>query len=578
MLSQETINQVKSNADIIAIISEYVPLKKRGRNYIGLCPFHAEKTPSFTVSPDKQIWHCFGCHESGNLITFIQKIDNLNFVEAVTFIANRMGIKIIEDNKPQYISAEEKEFNQIRDILFQSRQYFEESLKKNKPAQNYLSQRKITDRSIKDFHIGYAPGTYDLLKELEKNGFEKELILKSGIAYQDDSGQVELRFRNRIIFPIIDYQGRTIGFGGRVFQEESANYAKYVNSEESLFFNKRKILFGLNLAKRTIQEKESVILMEGYMDVIMAHQFGFKNTVATMGTALTQEHIQKLMRFTKTFYLALDSDEAGQKAIERSLELLTKYDIKVFIVHYTEKDPADCLIQHGSDEFAKAITQAKSMLDHQYELAQQKYGIHTIESRSTIINEMIPFLKKEQDTIVKNYYIKRISRDLGVELEFIVARLKKIDNIGRVKQFIPVQKTKDKYFKAQEELLYLITTDLEIRSVIGKNLDQDDFLDERAKKIYTQALNCDLINQDFLNSLTEKGDQLFLSEILIKGEEEKNSRLAFQDYINLLKDYHRNQKIMSLKNQLKELEKQENQEEKITKLLQEMNILYKNPV
>lgn len=574
MLSRQTVDQVKAFTDIISIISDYIPLKRKGRNFVGFCPFHSEKTPSFTVSPDKLIWHCFGCHESGDLIAFVRKIDNLSFVEAVTVIAKKIGVEVTEDETSPFITQEEKDFKQVRDILFSIRDYFEAALLHASSAKSYFLDRGLTERTIKEFHLGYAPDTNDLVPLLIQQGFSERNIQRTGVFYLNQAGQLELRFRGRVIYPIIDYQGRTVGFGGRIFSQIDTALAKYINSEETPFFNKRKLLFGLSLATQSIREKGFAILMEGYMDVIMAHQFGFKNTVGSMGTALTEDHIQKLKRFTRTVYLAMDSDAAGQKAIERSLELLRKYEFNIFIVHYDAKDPADFLMQNGQDAFSEILKKAQSYIDYMYLQAKKRYGMSSIELKSRIIGEIIPLLKKETDPIIQSHYVKNIAKDLGVDFELILARLKKVDNMSTLKRIDTFNRQKDRFQKAEEILIYLMATDLEKRARILESLTIDEWHDDKIRSLVSFIQNSSLTNNELVD-ICNSEDQSLLAKIIIEGPEKQYHLENTDACIQLVKDYQKKQRMDYLQQKIKVLEKEVDQEAEILKLLQEMNQLRK---
>ncbi|MFC1616865.1 DNA primase [Candidatus Margulisiibacteriota bacterium] len=579
MLAATTVEQVKSYSDIVPIISEYVQLKRKGRNYVGFCPFHSEKTASFTVSPEKHIWHCFGCHASGNLISFIMKIDNLSFVEAITTLAKRLGIEVKEDSSSPFYTEEEKNKKQIRDILYEARELYKISLSNNPKLLDYLSQRGISQQSIKRFHLGYAAHDNSLINDLNKKQFSADNIAQSGLFISSNSNSFP-RFKNRLIVPIIDYQGRTVAFGGRIL-DNANNQAKYINSEESLIFNKRKILFGLNQAQSIIREQNFALIMEGYMDVIMAHQYGFQNTVAVMGTALTEPHIQKLKRFTDTLYLAFDNDEAGRTAIQRSLPGLQKFGMKIFIINYSEKDPADFLEKHGAEKFQVLIKNAYSFLDYFYKLCKSRYGIASIEARSKIIQDIIPYLKKEQDPIIQDHYIKKISQDLKIKHDFILAKSKKIATIVNNTRIVNINSQNNKYKKAEEAIIYLIATNLESRKYILETISLDDLIDEKAKIIYRKVQSTNLKNKDLIELLDREEDKSYLTKIIFKGEDynyQVNLGQLYQDYIQVLKQYQRNNKINLIKDDINKLANSGDSaqnDDKIKKLFLELSELKK---
>ena len=344
-LSDETVDQVRALSDIVPVIQEYVTLTKRGRNYIGLCPFHSEKTPSFTVSPEKKIFHCFGCHESGDLIEFVSRLEHLNFTETIVFLAEKHGIDVVQEEGSggHFIAQGDKE--KVREILMETREKLKLLFKESVISLQYLEKRGLSSESMALFHLGYAPDVFNWVTYFEEKGYSKDLLFKAGIIYQSENGGILSRFRNRLMFPISDAHSRTVGFGAR--RLDNQKQAKYINSEDSVYFNKRKILYGFDLAKLAIKTNNLVVVMEGYMDVITAHQFGFNYSVACMGTALTQEQVQLIKRLTSNVVLALDDDSAGQQSTERSFEILRQLDCQVKVMQLSGLDPADVLQERG---------------------------------------------------------------------------------------------------------------------------------------------------------------------------------------------------------------------------------------
>ncbi len=570
MLAKSTIEAVKAYPDLVSVVSEYVTLKKRGRNYLGLCPFHSEKTPSFTVSPDKQIWHCFGCHESGNLISFIMKIENQGFTEACTTLAQKLNIPIEYTEKPEYQSKEDQEFEQIRDLLYQARVFFQEKLTENKPAQDYLKNRKLNEKSIRDFHLGYAPYNSQLLSYLRQKGFKDIVLGKSGLFFLTEENELRERFRNRVIFPIVDERGRTIAFGGRIFNNEE-NTAKYLNSEETVIFNKRKTFYALNLAKAAIQEKNFVILMEGYLDVIATHQAGFRNTIGTMGTALTLEHLQKLKRFTENVYLAFDNDKAGVIALERNSALLSEYGFKIKVIRYLTKDPAEYLNKYPVEEFEKLINQADSLIIYHYKRLKEQYGLASIENKLKIIEELIPLLKKEQQ-IVQDHYLQIISQELKIGQEVIKEKLRE-NLIVSKRSPINVYKNKDKYRKAEEIVLYLYATKIGESQFL--DISEGDFSNPMAKKIFAQLQNNQFSNINKLIEILDKEEKAYFSQILILGGlKEKYSDSEITDYLFTLKNYQQKKRLEEIRTRINELESiSVPNDEELNQLLNEYNCL-----
>ncbi len=339
-VADSTIERVRQYEDIVSYISQYVTLKRRGKNHIGLCPFHSEKSPSFTVSADRHLWHCFGCHESGDLISFVQKMDNLTFMETIIRIAETVGISVEYDVAASNPYADERDT--LRDIAIAYREYCKTQLLPGHYSHDYLVNRGVSLDIISQFQIGFQPRDFHAVEFCNEHRFEITQLLKSGLVFKTQEGAYIPRFKNRLMFPIFDHLGKVAGFSGRILDNES-NAAKYVNSEDNVLFNKRKLLYGLDKAKSAIKQRKNALVVEGYMDVMMCHQYGFNHAIGIMGTALTTEQGQLLKRFTDTVYLALDSDVSGQQAIEKSYHVLRVLGLQLYVVKMALKDPADML-------------------------------------------------------------------------------------------------------------------------------------------------------------------------------------------------------------------------------------------
>lgn len=570
-LAQETIEQVKGYDDIVRIISEYVVLKKRGRNYIGNCPFHSEKTPSFTVSPEKQIWHCFGCHESGDHISFVMKIDSLSFPDAVKHIAERVGIAIVEDER--VVHSAHHSNDQVQEILFHAREIFKSALSESPATQQYLSSRKITMQTSQQFHLGFCPQDLNLEALLLKRKCDQTAIRQSGLFSYDDHGQSYLRFRGRLMFPIIDYRGRTLGFGGRIL-DHNKQAAKYINSEESVLFNKRKLLYGLHLAKEAVKAKQAIIVMEGYMDVIAAHQFGFANAVGTMGTALTAEQVQKLKRFTSTVYLALDSDDAGQAAAEKNYAILRQHDCNVRIVKlHTHKDPADFITVLGGASFQDALENGQAIIDFQFNRVLARYQKINIDTIPDIINAMAPLLRLETDPIVQRHYIRKMAERLGIQEELIMAKLKK--SRYNVKTWLSdkAKPSKNKFQKAESLIIYLMATNNTSREELNQRLSVQDFITAEHRALFEKISQTKLENRDLLTVITEPNLQMILSQLFIEWtKQDIVDNIVVEDCIQTLKGHKTGQRISEIKLQIKALENN-GDDSQVDQLLQELQNL-----
>ena len=358
--SEEILNEVRQSNDIVDVISQYVHLKRSGRNYFGLCPFHNEKSPSFSVSPDKQIFHCFGCGVGGNVITFVSQIEGLNFVETVQMLAERANIQLptLQNNGDTQREILKEKVYKVNEF---TAEYYHQNLYKPqaKMAQEYVKKRQLTNETLKSFRIGFSGKFDELYQELKKQGFQEQEILESGLVNKNERGQYIDRYRNRLMFPICDARGRVIAFGGRVLDDSKP---KYINSPENVVYSKGRHLFGLNVAKKGDTKK--ILIVEGYMDVISLHQRGITNVVASLGTALTEQQGWLLRKNSEQIILSFDSDEAGIKAKLRSIEILQNMgcDLRVLQLEGA-KDPDEYILKYGNIRFQNAVDKAFSVVE-----------------------------------------------------------------------------------------------------------------------------------------------------------------------------------------------------------------------
>lgn len=426
--SDDLINEVCAASDIVDYVSRYVVLKKSGKDYSGLCPFHNEKTPSFHVSADKQLFHCFGCGASGNSIQFVMKIENVDFVDALKIMADNAGITLPEDD-----FAVDNELHEKRKRLYEmnkaAARFFYECLKapEGKNAREYLQNRKISARTVTAYGLGYAPPTYDaLVRKLRSKGFSDELIAEGFLATIKD-GRVYDKFRDRIMFPIIDTRGNIIGFGGRIMTEitkEGKKLPKYLNSADTLVFDKGRNLFSLNLAKKA--ESKQIILVEGYMDVITVYQAGIKNVVASLGTALTENQAKLLGRYAPEVLICYDSDEAGTAATKRAIEILNKSGIRGRVIRLKgAKDPDEYIKNNGVEAFENCIRRAEPFLEYQLRLLRTEYDISETEGKIGFVSAAADILKKINDAVEVDAYIRKISDETEISIDAIYAEYKK---------------------------------------------------------------------------------------------------------------------------------------------------------
>lgn len=416
--NEGVLDDIRSRLDIADVISDYVQLKSSGKNLVGLCPFHQEKTPSFSVSQEKQMYYCFGCGTGGDMFHFLMGIEKIEFPEAVNILAEKAGVELKTENDRQ---------SSIRDGLLETldlaARYYVYSLKKM-PRESriwrYIAERRISPQIVEKFGLGFAPERWDgLYLALKKKGTSEELMEKAGliIAKNKGSGYYD-RFRNRLIFPIRDGQGRVVGFGGRTINPE--DQPKYLNSPETAVFNKGDILYGFNTAKQTIRESKQAIIMEGYMDVVTAHQYGFTNAVASLGTALSERQAQRLSRLADRIVIAYDSDTAGTNATLRGLEIFLNLNQEVYVADFQgDKDPDEFLREQGEKAFQEVLDGALPLVDYRFALARRSHREDTTEGKIAIVREVIPFIQKIRDPVRQAIYTKQIAEELNIAEEAI---------------------------------------------------------------------------------------------------------------------------------------------------------------
>lgn len=419
----ELIEEVRLNNDILEVIGEYVKLDKKGKDYFGLCPFHREKTPSFSVAPAKQMFYCFGCGKGGNVIQFIMYAENLDFVEAVKFLADRARIQLPEDGSRE--AAEKARLRQvILNINKEAGRFFFNTLEseEGEKARAYLKMRGIKNNAIVRFGLGYSPSGWDkLYNYLIEKGYEESHIVKSGLVTRNKRGGYYDRFRERLMFPIFDIRGNVIGFGGRVLD---SSMPKYMNSPETIVYNKRRNLYGLNFAKNSDSKK--LIVVEGYMDVISLHQCGIINTVATLGTALTESQGRILLKYAEEVIISYDTDTAGQAATVRGLDLLNDIgcDVKVLTIP-DGKDPDEFIRNNGVDEFKKLIENSATLVEYKIRNLKKQINTSTTEGKVKFLNKVADVLSKVDNSVEREMYIKKMAEDYKITEESLYSEVYK---------------------------------------------------------------------------------------------------------------------------------------------------------
>lgn len=447
--SDELIEEIRSRNDIVDIVSQYVVLKRSGRNFMGLCPFHHEKSPSFCVSPDKQIFHCFGCGVGGNSIHFTMKMENLDFKDALEVLANRAGIELPKtgseyDDKKARLRARVFEINEMAANFYHENLY----LPTSKIAQEYIKKRKMDNKTLKKFMIGYSGNFNELYQTLNKAGFTEEEILASSLVNKTDDGKFIDRFRKRLMFPIQDIRGKFIAFGGRVLDDSKP---KYVNSPENIVYSKGRNLFALNVAKKTASKK--LLIVEGYMDAISLHQRGIDYAVASLGTALTEAQGRLLRRTSEKVIIGYDADGAGQAATLRGLEILQNLGCDIRILQITgAKDPDEYIVKYGPERFEKCVEEAISFVEFRVKLLKQELNLDQTNDKIKFLKETSKILARVENDIEKDIYIDQIANTYQVSRDALYAEIQKLKNPKNnpVKKVLDKPEEKQKAEKKQE--------------------------------------------------------------------------------------------------------------------------------
>ncbi|MCR6544092.1 DNA primase [Dehalobacterium formicoaceticum] len=593
----EIIEEIRGKADIVEVISDYVNLKKQGKNYVGLCPFHMEDTPSFSVSPDKQIFYCFGCHKGGSVIHFIMEQENLTLPEAAAKLAEKVGVMIPENVKGSQVSAHQTEKIRLTNMHEAAADYYHQILLKSDMAEeslNYFKKRGISLEVIREFRLGFAPKSWDyLVKQLLSQGYTENEMEKAGLAAKSSRETYYDKFRNRIMFPIQDFRGKVIAFGGRGIHDE---LPKYLNSTETPIFSKSQNLYGLSNAAGMIRQKDEAVLMEGYMDVLTAHQFGIKNAVASLGTSLTPEQGKLLKRYSSNVLIAYDADAAGAKAAYRGLEILQKLAFRVRVLKLPEgMDPDDFLHQHGYQAWVQlAAEQALSLVEYKLQAAMEKYNVHTIEGKADVVQELLPDLAKIKSQVEKDQYIKLVASTLNISIESIYADLRQIKGIVSNKDNFSKRKHTNKeigsikssdlggknnaQLLAEKNLTKLMIENRNIfdhvENTLGLNFSTDESITRILEFIGEIYPDFDWLPATLIERIDEENLKQYLSQLFMEDNPENiNKKLLVRDYIKTINLYRLKKRMREIQEAIQSYEQQQNMTGDIMALLQELNML-----
>ena len=504
--SDEIIEEVRQNNDIVDIISQYVHLTRKGRNYFGLCPFHSEKSPSFSVSPDRQIFHCFGCGVGGNVYTFLMKIEGITFKEALEQLAERANIQLPKLENNADTSREELKAKVYKVNEFTAEFYHQNLYKPtSKIGQEYVKKRKMNKETLEAYRIGFSGKFDELYKALKAQGFGEKEILESGLVNKNDNGTYIDRYRNRLMFPICDVRGKVIAFGGRILDDSKIKDSKfpqpkYINSPENVVYSKGRHLFGLNVAKKDSAKK--LLIVEGYMDVISLHQRGVTNVVGALGTALTEQQGWLLRKSTEQVILGFDADGAGQTAIARSMEILQKMgcDMRVLQIEGA-KDPDEYIVKFGEGRFRLAMDNAISLVEFKVKNLKKDLNLENTGDKIKFLNEIAKILSKVENTMEREIYIEKIAQGYNISKEAIYAEVNKLiynntkeDKVLQSREIKPVRENIKNTTEIDEDLkrrentiiAILLDSNANMFAKIKEQIKPEDFKDSVNMKIAEQ--------------------------------------------------------------------------------------------
>ncbi len=574
-IPEETINRIKERTSIVDLIGEYVQLKKAGKTYRGLCPFHTEKTPSFMVSPDKGIYHCFGCGVGGNAFNFIMKFKGVSFPEAVTLVGEKVGIQVRAFTQE---GTDRGTFGALLTIIGETVELYKKSLfsEEGKRVLDYLHTRRISPATLKAFHIGFAPDSWDhALNYLRKRGFSEPLIEESGIIVKRKSGSGYYdRFRNRIIFPIQDTIGRFIGFGGRVLPGSDPDLPKYINTNENAVFHKGRHLYGLYQAEAVIRKSDSIFIVEGYVDVLRMHEAGYTNTVAPLGTALTEEQVSLFMRYTRNNYLVFDSDEAGTKATLKSISLMHRKGIDPSVIRLPAGcDPGDFFDSYTPEDFNLLIKDAVTGFDFIVSYHTGHKNLYTAHEKLIIIKALSEHYTNMVDEIFQTEFLSKVSKALKID-RTIVEREMSRSRGAWIRPSTTARKVpkKNRSIDTELYLLLLLLANPDLFHFTEARLDESYFHGKWTRKLWNAILHVHEIHDWTASTVfSYLDDEKFVEYLSGRCMEEiftKNPKEQVIDVLATLKEIRLRERLYAVNDQLKKAEL-ENDAELETELMME---------
>ncbi len=513
---QTFIDDLKRQADIVRVVQDYVQLKKKGANWMACCPFHKEKTPSFSVSPAKEIFYCFGCHKGGSVFNFVMEIERVAFPEAIKIVADKVGMplpKMVDDGRFEVRRQEADQVIQLNSWAMEWWQQQLTSSNEGRIAREYLRQREITEETQKAFRLGYAPDSWEALSNYLRNkGATQDHIDRSGLVVKKDEGGSYDRFRGRLMFPVLDVQGRPIAFGGRTLKGEDA---KYINSPETAAYVKGRNLFGLNLTRDEIRRQEFAILVEGFLDLIVPYQFGVRNVVASLGTALTPDQVKLLSRFARKVVVNYDGDRAGVQAAKKSIEILLAEDLEVKVLVLPDNaDPDEYIRKFGVTEYQRQRAQAQPHIQFVIESALRDRNLHRPAEKAEAVEEVLPYIRAVNSRIQKREYFDMAMDALGIDRENVNTSAWRRELWQTVRDNRNIRPTavqaltrRSDATAAEQRLLGLLFADANLRREVLPMLREEDYEDLATAPLFKALLELERegVEIDF-DSLTSKID------------------------------------------------------------------------
>ncbi len=591
-IADDLVEEIRLSNDIVDVVSQYVKLERKGKHMFGLCPFHREKTASFSVTESKQMYYCYSCGKGGNVINFIKDIENLDFIDAVEFLAARVGIEIPDtvSDKDVKLSSLKKEVKELN--VYAGRFFYDNLLSEDgKSARKYLKDRGLLQNTIKKFGIGYSSNKWDKLYCSVKDKFSEEAIEKSGIFLRNKNGGFYDRFRNRVMFPIFDIRGEVVGFGGRTMDNSTP---KYLNSPETVVYSKRKNLYAMNFAKR--YSEENLIMVEGYMDAVSLHQAGVRNVAASLGTAFTEEQARLIKKYTKEVVLSYDMDSAGQNATARAIKILEDAGLQIKVLTIPKgKDPDEFIKKYGREVFCDLVKDSITAFEYRVRTLEKSIDLDSLNGRVKFLNEIAKILSSIYNSLEREVYINKIAKDYKISQESILKEIerlsnKEILNSPKLKTITSnrrklIKKSNDVLSHYEELILILIANNNELFWSVEKDLEEIEFEDETVRELLAGVIkkikNKERVAFGWLLSLLNDDEASRYVRIYEDECNFGNNQKAILDIIKKMRIIKLKKKQQNIVQKLSEEILSDDEESKIRlkyeleKVLEEMKILRK---